>query len=164
MKIAALQMQAINGDITANLARIAAAAKDAAGQGAKLLIAPELAVTGYGAGEAFPELAAPAAGEITERLERIETGAGEDRDLEVIAHWLRRVTDGSRCYLATEEQQVVSSLLRAFPEEFAEHIENHGCPHPQRRPMPKLVDLVDGTAVYDESFWRKRPDWTYEPE
>ncbi len=103
-------------------------------------------------------------GEITERLERIETGAGEDRDLEVIAHWLRRVTDGSRCYLATEEQQVVSSLLRAFPEEFAEHIENHGCPHPQRRPMPKLVDLVDGTAVYDESFWRKRPDWTYEPE
>ena len=50
MKIAALQMQAINGDITANLARIAAAAKDAAGQGAKLLIAPELAVTGYGAG------------------------------------------------------------------------------------------------------------------
>jgi hypothetical protein len=29
--------------------------------------------------------------------------------------------------------------------------------------MPKLVDLVDGRATYDESFWRKRPDWTYEP-
>jgi hypothetical protein len=30
--------------------------------------------------------------------------------------------------------------------------------------MPKLLDLADGTATYDESFWRKRPDWTYEPD
>ena len=67
-------------------------------------------------------------------------------------------------YLATEEQRMVSSVLRAFPEEFAEHIEQHRCPRPSRRPMPKLVDLADGTAAYDESFWRKHPDWTYEPE
>jgi NADH-quinone oxidoreductase subunit F len=103
-------------------------------------------------------------GEITERLERIETGAGDDRDLEVIGHWLERVTDGNRCYLAVEEQRVVSSVLRAFPEEFAEHLEQHRCPRPARRPMPKLLDLADGVATYDESFWRKRPDWTYEPD
>jgi hypothetical protein len=30
--------------------------------------------------------------------------------------------------------------------------------------MPKLLDLADGTATYDESFWRKRPDWTYETD
>ena len=30
--------------------------------------------------------------------------------------------------------------------------------------MPKLVDLDDGRATYDESFWGKRPDWTYSPE
>jgi hypothetical protein len=30
--------------------------------------------------------------------------------------------------------------------------------------MPKLLDLTDGAATYDEAFWRKRPDWTYEPE
>jgi NADH:ubiquinone oxidoreductase subunit F (NADH-binding) len=103
-------------------------------------------------------------GEITERLERIETGAGVDRDLEVIRHWLERVTDGSRCFLAVEEQRVVSSVLRAFPEEFAEHIEKHSCPRSARRPMPKLTDLVGGSATYDESFWRKRPDWTYDPQ
>lgn len=103
-------------------------------------------------------------GEITARLERIETGAGDDRDLGVIAHWLERVTDGSRCYLAAEEQRVVSSVLRAFPEEFAEHLERHACPRPARRPMPKLLDLEGGTATYDDSFWRKRPDWTYEPD
>jgi NADH:ubiquinone oxidoreductase subunit F (NADH-binding) len=102
--------------------------------------------------------------EITNRLERIETGAGDDRDLEVIGHWLERVTDGNRCYLAVEEKLVVSSVLRAFPEEFAEHLEQHGCPRPTRRPMPKLLDLADGAATYDESFWRKLPDWTYAAE
>lgn len=102
-------------------------------------------------------------GEITSALERIETGAGEDRDFEIIGHWLERVTDSSRCFLATEEQQMVSSVMRAFPEEFAAHVEQHGCPLPDRRPMPKIVDLVDGVATWDESFWRKRPDWTYEP-
>ena len=69
MRIAALQMHAIAGDGEANIERIAAAAADAAGGGAKLLIVPELAVTGYGAGEAaFTRLASPATGNVAERL------------------------------------------------------------------------------------------------
>ncbi|MFD1328999.1 carbon-nitrogen hydrolase family protein [Mycoplana ramosa] len=76
MKIAALQMQAVNGDSDANLARIAAAAKEAAARGAKLLIAPELAVSGYGAGEAFPKIAAPAEGELVERIATIARDHG----------------------------------------------------------------------------------------
>ena len=81
----------------------------------------------------------------------------------MIGGWLERVTDGNRCFLAVEEQRVVSSVLRAFPEEFAAHIEQQRCPNPSERPMPKLLDLEGGRATYDESFWRKRPDWTYEP-
>jgi NADH:ubiquinone oxidoreductase subunit F (NADH-binding) len=102
--------------------------------------------------------------EITQCLQRIETGAGSDDDLEIMGGWLPRVTDASRCYLATEEQIVVSSILRAFPEEFADHIEQHRCPRPRQMPMPKLIDLHDGRATYDEAFWRKQPDWTYDPE
>lgn len=102
-------------------------------------------------------------GEITARLERIEAGAGHDRDLDVIHHWLERVTDGNRCYLAVEEQSVVSSVLRAFPDEFAEHLELQRCPRRAERSIPKLVDLTNGRATYDESFWRKRPDWSYDP-
>ncbi|MDX3924374.1 MAG: carbon-nitrogen hydrolase family protein [Shinella sp.] len=69
MKIAALQMLAKPGDTHANLKRIAAAAAEAARGGASLLIAPELAVTGYGAGEAFPALASHAGeGEAATRL------------------------------------------------------------------------------------------------
>jgi NADH-quinone oxidoreductase subunit F len=100
-------------------------------------------------------------GEITAHLERIESGVGDDRDVTAIGGWLERVTDGNRCYLAVEEQRMVSSVLRAFPEEFAEHLEAHRCPRPVRRPIPKLLDLAGGRATYDESFWRKRPDWTY---
>ncbi len=101
-------------------------------------------------------------GAITNSLERIETGAGDDSDLAIMQGWLKRVTDGSRCYLATEEQLVVASVLRAFPEEFAEHLESHGCPRPSSRPFPKIVDMADGQATYDDSFWLKRPDWTYD--
>lgn len=101
---------------------------------------------------------------ITEHLERIETGAGDTGDLDAITGWLGHVTDGSRCYLAMEERIVVSSILRAFPEEFTEHIELGRCPRPRRLPIPKLIDLADGRAVYDESFWRKQPDWTYAPD
>ncbi|MEO6570124.1 MAG: NADH-ubiquinone oxidoreductase-F iron-sulfur binding region domain-containing protein [Ilumatobacteraceae bacterium] len=101
---------------------------------------------------------------ITEHLERIETGKGREADLDAIAGWLPRVTDGSRCYLAMEERELVGSVLQAFPEEFVEHIERQRCPRPRTLPIPKLVDLDAGRAVYDDSFWRKRPDWTYGPE
>jgi NADH-quinone oxidoreductase subunit F len=102
-------------------------------------------------------------GEITAHLERIATGVGGDADLDGITHWLERVTDGNRCFLAVEEQVMVSSLLRAFPQEFVEHVETGRCPLPRRIPIPKLLDLDDGMATYDETFWRKRPDWTFEP-
>jgi NADH-quinone oxidoreductase subunit F len=100
-------------------------------------------------------------GEITTHLERIETGVGDESDIAGMQGWLSRVTDGNRCFLAVEERQVVSSILRAFPEEFVEHLELHACPRPGRRDFPKLADLVDGAARYDDRFWLKRPDWTY---
>lgn len=86
MKIAALQMQAKTGDVEANLAHIAAVAKVAAVQGANLLIAPELAVTGYGAGPEFPALATAATGDVAMRLEAI---ARENR-IAVIAGFAER--------------------------------------------------------------------------
>jgi NADH-quinone oxidoreductase subunit F len=98
---------------------------------------------------------------ITDALARIESGAGDDRDVGVIGSWLERVTDGSRCYLATQERLVVSSVLRSFPDEVAEHLERGACPRPRPVPLPKLVALGPDGAVYDERHYRKRPDWTY---
>jgi predicted amidohydrolase len=82
MRIAALQMHAIAGDGEANIERIAAAAADAAAGGAKLLIVPELAVTGYGAGEAaFARLASPATGEVAAHLSTI----ARENDIAIVA-------------------------------------------------------------------------------
>ncbi len=92
MKIAAVQMQAVPGDVDANIARIADAAKRAAAGGAKLLVAPELAVTGYGAGAAFPDIASPADGAVAERLSAIARESG----LAIIAGFAER--DGDDVY------------------------------------------------------------------
>jgi NADH-quinone oxidoreductase subunit F len=100
-------------------------------------------------------------GEITARLERIEAGAADADTMEALALWLRNVTDGNRCYLAVQEQIVVTSILQAFDDEVDEHLTGGSCPRPRAVDFPKLVDLRDGEAVYDEAHLRKRPDWTY---
>ena len=100
-------------------------------------------------------------GEITKRLAELEAGAGDAGDVDEIGGWLAKVTDGSRCYLAVEEQVLVGSILRAFPEEIVEHIEASRCPRPRPVQLPKIVDLDDGRVIYDEHQWLKQPDWTY---
>jgi len=98
---------------------------------------------------------------ITGALERFEIGGATGEDIDTITGWLGKVSDGSRCFLATEEQQMVASILRSFPDEFDAHMAHGGCPHDDSRPFPKIVDVVDGRATYDERFWLKQPDWTY---
>src|SRR5262245_41825622 len=41
-------------------------------------------------------------GEITTALEHIEAGDGDGADLDALEHWIARVTDGNRCYLAIQ--------------------------------------------------------------
>jgi NADH-quinone oxidoreductase subunit F len=101
--------------------------------------------------------------EITGLLQRIEAGVGEPDDLDELAAWLEKVTDGNRCFLAVEERTFVLSVLQAFPDELVEHLERGRCPRPKPIVLPKLVDIVDGVAVYDERIDRKLPDWTYAP-
>ncbi len=86
MKIAALQMQAVAGDTAANLARIGQAMREAGEQGVDLLVAPELAITGYGAGDAIKGLAEPSDGETTTRLH----GLSRETGVAVIAGFAER--------------------------------------------------------------------------
>jgi len=53
MKIAILQMNSLAGDVLANIRKIESAAIEATKNEAKILICPELALTGYGAGDAL---------------------------------------------------------------------------------------------------------------
>ncbi|WP_088344168.1 MULTISPECIES: carbon-nitrogen hydrolase family protein [Rhodomicrobium] len=76
MRIALLQMSAVPGDVAANLARIAEAAANAARRGAELLIAPELATIGYGAGDGLRDLAEPRDGAQVAGLAAIAAASG----------------------------------------------------------------------------------------
>jgi len=87
MRIAAVQFEAKAGATEENLGRVIEAAGRAAGGGAGLLIAPELCLPGYGAGDAFEEIAEPLDGPLVARLQEvcrntgvaIVTGFGERR-------------------------------------------------------------------------------------
>ncbi|MGH3849977.1 MAG: NADH-ubiquinone oxidoreductase-F iron-sulfur binding region domain-containing protein, partial [Pseudonocardiaceae bacterium] len=103
-------------------------------------------------------------GEITARLSEIDACHGDENDIAVIGGRLKNVTDGSRCYLPIQEQRVIGSILRAFPEEFADRL-GGVCPRP--RPdliVPIIVDLGGGRVRYDRKRRRKLPDWTFEPK
>ncbi|MDK1489901.1 carbon-nitrogen hydrolase family protein [Sinorhizobium sp. 7-81] len=76
MRLAALQMKSIAGDVAANLGRIGGAAAEASLQGATLLVTPELGITGYGAGDVIRDLAEPADGPIVRRLQQISAETG----------------------------------------------------------------------------------------
>lgn len=71
MRLAQLQMDARPGAVEANLARIEQGAAEAAAKGAELLLTPELAIQGYGAGEAMATLAEPLDGPQVRRLQEI---------------------------------------------------------------------------------------------
>jgi NADH-quinone oxidoreductase subunit F len=100
-------------------------------------------------------------GEITRTLDVIAAGAGTEHDIEVIGARLLSVTDQTRCYLAAEEQIVIASILRSYPEEFALHLEGRCSVAPRAIRVPKLVEVADGAATYDERHADKQPDWTY---
>jgi NADH:ubiquinone oxidoreductase subunit F (NADH-binding) len=102
-------------------------------------------------------------GAVTERLDLLARGEATPDDLDTIAYRLRTVTDGNRCYLPVQEQLVVSSLLQTFPGDVAAAL--GGQPLAARGlTVPKLVELADGRATFDERQAHKRPDWTYDDE
>jgi len=98
-------------------------------------------------------------GEVTRRLDALAARRGVLRDVEVIGERLRGVTDQNRCFVGEEEQRTISSLLVNFPDDFAAELD---APTPvEELPTPKIVDIEDGVAVYDEWVAYKQPDWTY---
>lgn len=103
MRIAILQMIAVPGDVAANLRQIEAAAERAAAGGADLLIAPELATTGYGAGDVIRDLAEAADGPQIQELTAISRKHGlalvagfAERDGEEVFNSLVMVEAGTK--------------------------------------------------------------------
>jgi NADH-quinone oxidoreductase subunit F len=93
---------------------------------------------------------------ITEHL--VELGDRSDRTtFAQLTARLANVTDAARCFLPSQEQQVVGSLVADMRD-------------PMMRQAPRgllvapIVDLDHDRFVLDERQARKRLDWTYAPE
>jgi NADH-quinone oxidoreductase subunit F len=91
---------------------------------------------------------------ITELLEGLDD-VTEGPAFAQLSARLPAITDAARCFLPSQEQRVVASLLADMR-----------VPELRRPPRglltTKLVDLVDDRFVLDERQAHKRPDWTYD--
>ena len=95
----------------------------------------------------------------------IDGTAPEDAVAEINSR-LQTVTNEARCNLALQQQTVVGSLIArcgdlsrsasgaAIPTEVVEAA--------KARLLVPLIDIVEGTAVFDEQEAMKQPDWTFD--
>lgn len=92
---------------------------------------------------------------VTGMLERLD-GITEGSEYGELAARLAGVTDASRCFLPSQEQRVVASLMPDMRDPTARR-------PPRGLEITKIVDLDGDRFVLDATQSRKRPDWTHEP-
>lgn len=95
---------------------------------------------------------------ITEVLDRIRTSSANTDDAAVLSKLVSRVTDGARCFLAQQHQNVVQGLLQHFPEALEVHLSGQA-DGAEPFPVVPLRDIVDGQAVLDLGQLDVGPDW-----
>jgi NADH:ubiquinone oxidoreductase subunit F (NADH-binding) len=99
-------------------------------------------------------------GDIALLLQRLRDGAGRDRDLATVHRRLGTVADGARCSLASQQRDVVGSVLTTFSAEIAVRLRTRRTPTPAYEITP-LVDVDAGVVVQDVHHLHKQPDWTF---
>ncbi|MGN6694022.1 MAG: NADH-ubiquinone oxidoreductase-F iron-sulfur binding region domain-containing protein [Aquihabitans sp.] len=95
-------------------------------------------------------------------LGRLRASEPEAADEAELGSRLETVADGARCYLATQHQQVVSSLIQAFPESFGAHLAREANPGTPVQ-IAEIAHLAGDEAVLAAGQATKQPDWTHEP-
>lgn len=98
---------------------------------------------------------------LSERLDRLSRSAADERDMVAIRERVDTVADGARCYLASQHEVVVSSLLSCFPDQVEAHLTGTA-PGVEPALIAELVAITDGVATVDERHHDKQPDWTYD--
>jgi len=98
---------------------------------------------------------------LADLLARLSRSKVSANDLAAIDKQVARVAERARCYLATQHQVVVRSVLDLFPEEIHAHL--HGdAEGVEPELIAELLDIIGETAVPDVSHRDKQPDWTYD--
>ncbi len=97
---------------------------------------------------------------LSETLPKISRSEGGRHDYDVVRKRLGSVADRARCFLASQQQVVLGSIVEHFGHEFDAHIAGRrAATEPEL--IAELVDIRGGKAVWDERHRQKKADWTY---
>jgi hypothetical protein len=101
-------------------------------------------------------------------LERLSRFDADEALIGELGDRLATVTDGARCFLAHQQERVVGSLLRLFPDVVNAHLsvsssvpaasDDDGTPIV----IAPMVSIDGGRASVDDRHLAKQPDWTYD--
>jgi NADH:ubiquinone oxidoreductase subunit F (NADH-binding) len=97
---------------------------------------------------------------LADRLAKVVRLEGQQHDVNVIRKRIGTVADRSRCFLASQQQAVLESILRLFPEDMDARVAGAGEPA-EPELIAELLDIRGGRAYLDERHLQKQPDWTY---
>jgi len=98
---------------------------------------------------------------IAARLVRIGHNDATTADFDSVTKRLRTVADGARCFLATQQQVTVESIIEAFADEFTAHRERNAAPV-EPTLIAELTAISGSEAMWDEHHLAKQPDWSFD--
>ena len=97
---------------------------------------------------------------LADLLGKLSRSTADERDLIQIRERVATVADGARCFLASQQEVVVGSLLDRFDDLVDGHLDR-SIAGVEPVLVAELVTIDDGTPILDERFRDKQPDWTY---
>ena len=95
--------------------------------------------------------------DVLDKLCRNEASATE---MAALRRRVGTVADGARCFLASQQQAVVGSVLGTFAAEVEAHVAGTAAPV-QPYLIAELEQIEGFEAVWDERHRDKQPDWSY---
>ena len=97
---------------------------------------------------------------LSDALGDLSSSTGGEHSYKVARRRLGTIADRSRCFLATQQQVVIGSIIEHFGDEMAAHAAGKAAPvEPEL--VAELLDIRGEVAYLDGRHRQKRWDWSY---
>jgi NADH-quinone oxidoreductase subunit F len=99
---------------------------------------------------------------LSDLLARLSRSQASANDMVKIRSLVSTVGDRARCFLATQHQDVIGSIITKFGPELEAHVDRlNGEGGVEPVLIAELVDISGDEAVLDERHRTKQPDWSF---
>jgi len=99
--------------------------------------------------------------ELAARFGRLRRSEAGEADLVEVATRLDTVTEGARCFLASQQERVLRSIVDGWEDQLREHLDGHQ-PAADLELIAPILDIEDERAVVDRRHLGKQPDWSFD--